>query len=36
MPLILAEELDSLTVQDIQKWNQRADDGAGMYDIFAT
>ncbi|KAF2834207.1 hypothetical protein M501DRAFT_990484 [Patellaria atrata CBS 101060] len=31
MPLILAKELDTLTVQDIQKWDQRAGDRTHIY-----
>ncbi|KAF2181220.1 hypothetical protein K469DRAFT_692103 [Zopfia rhizophila CBS 207.26] len=31
MPLILAEELDTLTVQGIQEWDQRAGDGTRIF-----
>ncbi|KAF2259155.1 hypothetical protein CC78DRAFT_83114 [Lojkania enalia] len=31
MPLILAEELDTLTVQGIQEWDRRAGDGNRIY-----
>ncbi|KAL5405943.1 hypothetical protein PMIN04_012191 [Paraphaeosphaeria minitans] len=31
MRLILAEELDTLTVQDIQEWDERAGDAARLF-----
>ncbi|KAF2188838.1 hypothetical protein K469DRAFT_72024 [Zopfia rhizophila CBS 207.26] len=31
MPLILAHELDTLTVQNIQEWDRRASNGAGIF-----
>ncbi|KAF2175815.1 hypothetical protein K469DRAFT_683423 [Zopfia rhizophila CBS 207.26] len=31
MPLILAHELDTLTVQNIEEWDQRAGNGAGIF-----